>query len=112
MTDVDSMVMSLRLAWLKRPFGSNDGGFFFFNRNYDIRDHPNLLHFYSELLQWWSEFRQMSASEKDWVHVIWNNKDIRIKSLFFYKNHYDSGIIYIFDLPMHKSVKDSTNFLV
>ena len=54
----------------------------------------------------------MSASEKDWVHVIWNNKDIRIKSLFFYKNHYDSGIIYIFDLPMHKSVKDSTNFLV
>ena len=112
MTDVDSMVMSLRLAWLKRLFGSNDGGFFFFNCNYDIRDHPNLLHFYSELLQWWSEFRQMSASEKDWVYVIWNNKDIRIKSLFFYKNHYDSGIIYIFDLPMHKSVKDSTNFLV
>ena len=54
----------------------------------------------------------MSASEKDWVHVIWNNKDIRIKSLFFYKNHYDSGIIYIFDMQMHKSVKDSTNFLV
>ena len=27
MTDVDSMVMSLRLAWLKRLFGSNDGGF-------------------------------------------------------------------------------------
>ena len=25
MTDVDSMVVSLRLAWLKRPFGSNDG---------------------------------------------------------------------------------------
>ena len=28
MTDVDSMVMSLRLAWLKRLFGSNDGGVF------------------------------------------------------------------------------------
>ena len=79
------MVMSLRLEWLKRLFGSNDGGFFFFNCNYDIRDHPNLLHFYSELLQWWSEFREMSASEKDWVLVILNNKDIRIKSLFFTK---------------------------
>jgi len=59
MTDVDSMVMSLRLAWLKRLFGSNDGfwkryllhlldpygGFFFFNCNYDIRDFPNLLNF-------------------------------------------------------------------
>ena len=72
MTDVDSMVMSLRLAWLKRLliFGSNDGfwkryllhllepygGFFFFKCNFDIRDYPNLPQFYSELLQWWSEF--------------------------------------------------------
>ena len=45
MTDVDSMVMSLRLAWLKRLFGGNDGGFFFFKCNYDIRDYPNLLNF-------------------------------------------------------------------
>ena len=60
------------------------GGFFFFKCNYDIRDYPNLPQFHSELLQWWSEFREMSASEKDWVHVIWNNKDIRIdKKPFF-----------------------------
>ena len=85
-------------AWL---FGINDGGIFFFNCNYYIRDHPNLLHFYSELLQWWSEFREMSASEKDWVHVIWNNKlGYTYKKPIFYKNHYDSGIIYIFDLQM------------
>ena len=45
MTDVDSMVMSLRLAWLKRLFGGNDGGFFFFKCNYDIKDYPNLLNF-------------------------------------------------------------------
>ena len=75
MTDVDSIVMSLRLAWLKRLFGGNDGfwkryllhllepygGFFFFKCNFDIRDYPNLPRFYSELLQWWSEFREMSA---------------------------------------------------
>ena len=66
----------------------------------------------------------MSASEKDWVHIIWNNKDICIdkKPIFFYKNYYDSGIIYICELQLHKSVKDSfhlilekiskTNFLV
>ena len=62
MTDVDSMVMPLRLAWLKRLFGSNDGfwkryllhllepygEFLFFKCNYDIRDHPNLPQFYSE----------------------------------------------------------------
>ena len=100
-TDVDSMVMSLRLAWLKRLsiFGSNDefwkryllhlepyGGFFFFKCNFDITDYPNLPQFYSELLQWWSEFREMSASGKDWVHIIWNNKDIRIdkKPIFFF----------------------------
>ena len=65
----------------------------------------------------------MSASEKDWDHVIWNNENIRIdKKPIFYKNYYDSGIIYICDLQLHKSVKDSshpilekiskTNFLV
>ena len=75
MTDVDSVVMSLRLAWLKLLFGGNDGfwkryllhllepygGFFFFKCNFDIRDYPNLPQFYSELLQWWFEFREMSA---------------------------------------------------
>ena len=65
----------------------------------------------------------MPVSEKDWVHVIWNNKDVRIdKKPIFYKNCYDSGTIYICDLQLHKSVKDSfhlilemiskTNFLV
>ena len=60
MTDADSMVMSLRLAWLKRLFGTKDeywkryllhllepyGGFFFFKSNYDIRDYPNLPQFF------------------------------------------------------------------
>ena len=70
MIDLESMVKSLRLAWLKRIFGENDGawksylrvslkrhgGLFLFYCNYDIKDFyvPSL--FYSELLQWWSEF--------------------------------------------------------
>ena len=61
-----------------------------------IRDYPNLPQFYSELLQWLSDFQELSASEKDWVHVIWNNKDIRIgKKPIFYQNYYESGIIYL-----------------
>jgi len=61
--DLESMIKSLRLAWLKRIFGENDGawksylrvslkshgGLFLFYHNYDIKDHyvPSL--FYSEL---------------------------------------------------------------
>ena len=66
----------------------------------------------------------MSASEKDWVHIIWNNKDIRIdKKPIFYKNYYDSGIIiFVICNCINISVKGSfhlifetiskTNFLV
>ena len=55
----------------------------------------------------------MSASEKDWVHVIWNNKDIRKdEKPIFKKNYYDSGIIYICDLQMHKSAKDSFHLIL
>ena len=40
----------------------------------------------SELLQWWSEFRENFASTKDWVNIIWNNKVIRVNDVpVFYK---------------------------
>ena len=80
MIDLESMVKLLRLAWLKRIFGENDGawksylrvslkrygGLFLFYCNYDIKDHdyvPSL--FYSELLQWLSEFRDGYDTKKD-----------------------------------------------
>jgi len=60
MLDLESMVKSLRLAWLKRIFGENDGawksylrvslkpygGLFLFYCNYDIKDHhaPSLFY--------------------------------------------------------------------
>ena len=73
MIDLESMVKSLRLAWLKRIFGENDGawksylrvslkrygGLFLFYCNYDIKDYHVSSLFYSELLQWWSEFRDV-----------------------------------------------------
>ena len=66
MIDLESMIKSLRQAWLKRIFGKNDGawksylrislqhfgGLFLFYCNYDIKDHSIPSLFYSELLQW------------------------------------------------------------
>ena len=92
MIDLECMVKSLRLAWLKRIFNNNDGiwktylrhklqpfgGFFFMNCNHDIKDYLISSQFYDELLLWWSEFRETFTSEKDWENIIWNNRDVRI----------------------------------
>ena len=113
MIDFEIMVKSLRLTWLKKIFGDNDGarksyirhilkqsgGFFLFRSNYDVKDIPIRSQFYTELLQWWSEFRIEFAAEKDWQNILWNNKDIRINNKsVFYKIFFQSGIIYVNDL--------------
>ena len=70
MIDLESMIKSLRLAWLKRIFQCNNGawrsflrfslepfgGLVLFLCNYDIKEINISSTFYSELLQWWSEF--------------------------------------------------------
>ena len=72
MIDLETMVKSLRLSWLKIIFSENNGtwkmylrhqlknvgGLFLFHCNYDIKDVVISSQFYSELLQWWSEFRE------------------------------------------------------
>ena len=99
MIDLDSMIKSLRLAWLKWIFNGNDGtwksylqyllepmgGCFFLNCNYDIKDYKILSQSYYELLLWWSNFRDTFASENEWQNIIWNNKEIRIdtKPVFY-----------------------------
>ena len=92
MIDLESMVKSLRLAWLRRIFSEINGpwksflqhllsplcGFFFAACNYNISDYTIPSQFYYELACWWSEFRQTFATEKDWANIIWNNCEIRI----------------------------------
>ena len=58
---------------------------FFFNCNCDINDYSFSSKFYTEFLQWWSEFRDNLASTNDLVNIIWNNKDIRVNdgSVFY-----------------------------
>ena len=95
MIDLESMVKSLRLAWLNRVFGTNNGawknylqhllarfgGFFLSRCNYDVKDYSTPSQFYYELLQWWSEFREGYASGNDWKNILWNNKENGINKM-------------------------------
>jgi len=136
MIDLESMIKSLRLAWLKRIFGENDDawksylhvslkrhwGLFLFYCNYDIKDYFPPSFFYSELLQWWSEFRDGYDTKKEWQHVAWNNKEIRINNKpIFYRTLFENGITFandlLFDTDTANSFKiisskiSKTNFL-
>ena len=65
MIDLETMITFLRLAWLKRIFGVNDGawkdyishqlkrfaGLYLFHCNYNVKDHPIPSQFYAEMLQ-------------------------------------------------------------
>ena len=108
MIDFDSMIISLRLAWLKRIASSNDGtwkrylthhlecfgSLFLFHCSYDVIILPlNISSFYLELLQWWSEFRDTFSPEKDWHYICWNNKQILINNKkVYYKSYFEAGI--------------------
>ena len=79
MVDLECIVKSLRLAWLKRIFSgtkrtwksylqhilSSVEGLFFLNCNYNISDYTIPSQFYQELLLWWSQFRETFATEED-----------------------------------------------
>ena len=120
MIDFDSIIISLRLAWLKRIASSNDGtwkkyltyhlerfgGLFLFHCNYDVNILPlNISLFYLELLQWWSEFRDTFSSEKDWRYIVWNNK------LLYYKSYFEAGVVHISDLSFDLNNKDSFSLI-
>ena len=124
MIDIDSMIVSLRLAWLERIFNENGGtwksylcyllerfgGLFFINCNYDLKDYPKLSQFYHELLSWWTHFRNTFDSKRDWCHIIWNNKEIRIRNKpVNYKKYFESGIIFVKDLLFHLNIEESFN---
>ena len=124
--DLESMIKSLRLAWIKRTFEAYDstwksylrhllnrfGGLFLFHCNYEVKDIPITSQFYSELLKWWSDFREEFDTERDRQNIVWNNKEIRINNKpVFYKNIFESGIIYVNDLLFHLNNTDSFNII-
>jgi len=125
MIDLESMVKSLRLAWLKRLFNDSNatwkmyllhllelvGGLFFLNCNYEVSDYTISSQFYHELLSWWLKFRKSFASESDWKNIIWNNKEIRIDNKpVYYKNYFKLGIVYTHNLLFNLNTTDSYNY--
>ena len=76
MIDVDCMIRSLRLGWLQRVFNDSSATWkrYFFICNYDVKDFNLPSPFYYDLLQWWSEFRDTFAEEKDYQNIIWSSK--------------------------------------
>ena len=126
MIDLETMVKSLRLSWLKRIFSENNGawknylrhqlkyvgGLFLFHCEYDIEDVVVSSQFYSELLQWWSDFREDFSSEKLHQNIMWNNKDIRVNDKpIFYKTFFNSRLILVSDLQIDLDVSESYNII-
>ena len=126
MIDLETMVKSLRLSWLKRIFSENNGtwkmylrhqlknvgGLFLFHCNYDIKDVVISSQFYSELLQWWSEFLEDFSPEKLYQNIIWNNKVIRVNDKpVFYKTFFNSGLTLISDLRIDLDITNSYNVI-
>ena len=100
------MIRSLRLGWPQRVINDSAtwksyfiyllehvGSIFFLSCNFDVYDFKLPSPFYCELLQWWSEFRDTFAEEKDYQTIIWNNKEIKIdyKPVYF-KSYRKAGI--------------------
>ena len=75
----------------------------------NIKDLSIRSQFYKDLLEWWSEFREIFAEEKDWRFIIWNNKEIRLDNkTVFSENYVRSGILCANDL--HLDVDNITSF--
>ena len=90
----------------------NVGGLFLLHCNYDVKDVVFSSQFYSELLQWWSEFREDFSSEKLYQNIIWNNKDIRVNDKpIFYKTFFNSGLTLVSDLRIDLDITDSYNII-
>ena len=124
MIDLESRIKSLRLAWLKRIFQYNNGawrsflrfllepfgGLFLFYCNYEIKEIHISSKFYSELLQWWSEFRSVFDSRRECQYILWNNKEIRVDNKpVFYKKLFEQDVIFVNDLLFEL---DTTNLLL
>ena len=125
LTDLETSIKSLRLAWISKIFTSESlpwksylkyllkpfGGFFFLHCNYNINDYEIKSIFYSEMLHWWSEFRSKFASDTtSFDSIIWNNCNIRIDGKpICYLNYVNAGVILVSDLMFSLNNIDSFN---
>ena len=117
--DFETMVKSLRLTWLRRLYSGEDagwksyfrfllkgfGGDFIFHCDYDPKDYDIANKFYSELVQFWADFRNAFSDEDGKASVIWNNKNIRINGKpAFYRQFFDKGLVSITNFNFSRTI--------
>ena len=67
---------------------------------------------YTEMLQWWADFRDEFSTEKYWHSIIRSHQDVCVnKALVFYKTFFESNIICVNDLLLHLNNLDSYNII-
>ena len=98
MIELKTMITSLRLTWLKRIFGVNDGAWKDYLchqlKRVQCKRSSYFIAVYTEMLQWWADFRDEFSTKKYWHIIIRNHQDVRInKALVFYKTFYISSQI-------------------
>ena len=84
MTDFETSIKSLRLAWIGRYLNENSapwksffqyqlrnyGGTIFLKCNYNIKDYEINSQFYRELLMWWTDFREKNVPELNGKNIL------------------------------------------
>ena len=114
MTDIETKVKALRLAWIPRLireghpnwkfvpdyfFKKYGGLYFLLSRNYDAKDFENVPSFYKDILLFFHELKALYGCHHGQDTVLFNNKEIRIDSKpFFWKEWFEKGIGTIKDL--------------
>ena len=93
-------------------FSLHFGGLFLFHCNYDIKEIHISSKFYSELLQWWSEFRSVFDSRRECQYILWNNKETRFhnKPVFYKKKKkklFEQDFIFVNDLLLELETTSS-----
>ena len=76
----------------------------------DIKEIHISSKFYSELLQWWSAFRSVFDSRREYQYILRNNKEIGVDNKpVFYKKLFEQDVIFVNDLLFEL---DTTNLLL
>ena len=89
MAEKDLPVQQWCLEKLFTVFIGTFSGPLLFHCNYDIKEIHISSTLYSELLQWWSEFRSVFDSRRECQYILWNNKEIHVDNLFsIYKKNF------------------------
>ena len=83
--------------------------------HYDIKEIHISSKFYSKLLQWWSEFRSVFDSRREWQNILWNNKQKRVdnKPVFYKKKKkIEQDIIFVNDLLFELDTTNSVTVVL